>query len=72
MDDETTPFAEVPDPSAGPRPTPVTYEQQIAGVGAFAAGVSRRSRLACVAVRVAVLALVLFWLLVLSWDLVFS
>jgi hypothetical protein len=64
-----SPFTDVPDPDAGPRPTPVTYEQQLASVGAFAAGLRSRPAWVQLTVRAvgalfAVIALVaIVWML---------
>jgi hypothetical protein len=51
MPSEETPMAGVPAPGAGPRPAPVTYEGQLAGVGAFAAGLRSRPRWVGITVR---------------------
>ena len=43
MGSDESPFTEVPASDAGPRPTPLTYESQVANVGAFAVGLQNRS-----------------------------
>jgi hypothetical protein len=54
VDRDESPFAGVPEPGIGPRPTPVTYEQQVASVGAFAVGLQDRPRWIRFAVRTVV------------------
>src|SRR4051794_13891348 len=39
---DESPFASVPDPDAGPRPAPLTYEGQLANVGASSTGLRGR------------------------------
>jgi hypothetical protein len=51
---EESPFERVPDPDAGPRTAPLTYEGQLASVGAFAAGLASRPPWIRWTVRVAV------------------
>jgi hypothetical protein len=69
MGQDETPFARVPEPGAGPRPTPVTYEQQLADVGAIGAGLGRRSPRLQLAVRFVAALAALAIVLAIAWGL---
>ncbi len=58
MENDGSPFAQVPEPGVGPIPSPVTYEQQIASAGSVARGLRYKARWVRVTVQVLVVLMV--------------
>lgn len=70
MGSDDTPIRGVPASDVGPRPTPVTYENQVANVGAFAVGLQNRSPRLRFAIRAVAVVLGVLLLIAIVWGLV--